>query len=306
MRRWGVAALALVLSTALGSGAIAGTELALTVDDLPTHGALPAGATRRAIADQMIQALKRHAAPGVYGFTNGGQLPGDPALEEILRAWRHAGFVLGNHTYSHLDLTRARAADYVVDIERNEELLARLSPAGASKYFRYPYLHEGDTREKRKAIREWLTARGYTIAQVTVSLEDEWAWNDVYARCVAINDQDAIARMKRLFLESATSRLAAFEELSRRLFGRSIRHILMVHMGAFDALMLDDLLTAYRAAGTRFISLQEATQDPAYRLVPRLVQAGGATFLVQVARDRRVPLPDALTRPREEVARLCR
>jgi len=120
VRRWGVAALALFLSTALGSGAIAGTELALTVDDLPTHGALPPGATRLAIADQMIQALKRHAAPGVYGFTNGGQLPSGPELEEILRAWRQAGFVLGNHTYSHLDLTRASAADYVVDIERNE------------------------------------------------------------------------------------------------------------------------------------------------------------------------------------------
>ena len=306
MRRWGVAALALFLSTALGSGAIAGTELALTVDDLPTHGALPPGATRLAIADQMIQALKRHAAPGVYGFTNGGQLPSGPELEEILRAWRQAGFVLGNHTYSHLDLTRASAADYVVDIERNEELLARLSPPGASKYFRYPYLREGNTREKRTAVREWLTARGYTIAQVTVSLEDDWAWNDVYARCASFNDQPAIARLKSLFLETATSRLAAFEELSRRLFGRSMKHILMVHISAFDALMLDDLLTAYRAAGTRFISLQEATQDPAYRVIRAPSQDGGATFLVQIARDRRVPLPEALTRSREEVTRLCR
>ena len=301
-----MAALALFLSTALGSGAIAGTQLAVTVDDLPTHGALPPGASRLAIADQMIQALKRHAAPGVHGFTNGGQLPTDPELEGILRAWRRAGFVLGNHTYSHLDLTRASAADYVRDVERNEEFLARLFPAGTSKYFRYPFLHEGDTRDKRKAVRQWLTARGYTIAQVTVSLEDDWTWNDVYARCVASNDQPAVARLKTLFLESAASRLAAFEELSRRLFGRSIRHILMVHMGAFDALMLDDLLAAYRAAGTRFIRLQEATQDPAYRVVPDLVHERGATFLVQIARDRRVPIPEALTRSPEEVVRLCR
>src|SRR2546426_6328933 len=26
----------------------------------------------------------------------------------LFRSWRDAGFVLGNHTYSHLDLTRAR------------------------------------------------------------------------------------------------------------------------------------------------------------------------------------------------------
>lgn len=299
-----MAALALVLSTAVGAGPVAGTELAVTVDDLPTHGALPAGTTRLAVAARMIRALTRHAPPDVYGFTNAGQLSGDPGLEAILQAWRRAGFALGNHTYSHLDLTRADAAEYIVDIERNEGLLARLSPPAAPKYFRYPYLREGDSVDKRTTVRDWLMAHGYVIAPVTVTLEDDWAWNDVYVRCVAAGDEPAIARLKRSFVETATSRLAAFEQLSSRLFNRSIKHIVMVHVSAFDALMLDDLLTALRAAGTRFISLAEALQEPAYLGAP--LQGDGATFLVRVARDRHVPLPAPLGRAPEELARLCR
>ena len=305
--RWrSVAALLLVLPTALVSRAIAATEMAVTVDDLPAHGALPRGATRLAIAAQVIRALRQHAVPDVYGFANGGPLQSNPELEGVLRAWRQAGFLLGNHTFSHSDLTRVSTTDYTVDIERNQELLARLLPPGSPKYFRYPYLHEGNTREKREAIRRWLAARGYTIAQVTVTVEDDWAWNDVYARCVGLGDTPAITRLKSLFLETALSRLAAFEDLSVRLFRRPIKHILVAHISAFEALMLGDLLAAYRAAGIRFISLQEAVQDSAYTIDPGFVGDGGRTFLAQVAHTRHVSVPDALSRAPEAFGTLCR
>ena len=298
-------ALVVLVSAVLASPAVAAMELAVTVDDLPTHGPLPRGMTRLAIAARMIQALKRHGAPGVYGFTNGGQLRDSPELQEILLAWRHAGFLLGNHTFSHVDLARVSAAEYIIDIQRNEELLARLSPPGAPRYFRYPYLHDGDTRDKREAVRGWLAARGYTIAPVTVSVEDH-EWNDVFARCVAIDDALAIARLKGLFLEAAMSRLAAFEELSRRLFKRPIKHILLLHMSAFGAAILDELLTAYRAAGTRFISFQEAVQDSAYTTEPALVQDAGPTFLIEIAHARNVPIPGSLLRSPRELAQRCR
>ena len=305
MRTWAVAGMALLLSMALATPALAGPEVAVTVDDLPTHGAMPPGTTRRAIADQMIHALRRHAVPGVYGFMNGGQLQHEPELEAIVRAWRQAGFVLGNHTYSHLDLTRVAAVDYVADIERNEAVLKRFSRTETSRYFRYPYLHEGNTEDKRTTVREWLAARAYTIAPVTVSLEDE-GWAAAYARCVGMGDTLTIARLKRRFVDTSIRRMAAFDELSQRLFKRSIKHILLVHMGAFDAMVLDDLLAAHRAAGARFIRLSEAVQDPAYRIAAQAAVDDGATFLVHIARDKGVPLPAVLTDSSDELARLCR
>jgi len=293
------------MSVVLAAPGVAATELAVTVDDIPAHGAVPDGTTRRDVSAEMIRALERHSVSGVYGFTNGGQLLEHPEREHILKDWRRAGFFLANHTLSHSDLTRLSATDYIADIDRNESILMRLSPHDAPKYFRYPYLHEGDTAAKRERVRSWLAARGYTIAPATISLDDDWSWNDIYVRCAALGDTHSIARLKTLFLQSAMTRLKAFEELSHQLFGRSIKHVLVVHMSAFEALMLDQLLAAYRAAGTTFVGLPVAMQDPALRLDPGLVQEQGATLLVQIAQSRRVPIPDALGSLPDEWNRLC-
>jgi len=279
--------------------------MAVTIDDLPSHGPLPRGTTRLEIASQMIQALKRHVSVPVYGFANAGQIVENPELEGILRAWVQAGFLLGNHTFSHLDLNRVAAAQYIADIERNERILARLSSADASRYFRYPYLHEGDTATKRIAVRQSLAAQRYTVAPVTVS-PSEWPWNETYARCVAVDDKAAIAHLKRVYVADAVSRWTAFQELSTRLFGRPIRHVLLIHMGAFDALVLDELLTAYRAVETRFITVADALRDSIYTIDPGLVEDGDATFLVQMARIRQVPIPDVLSRSPQISPDLCR
>ena len=298
--RWFCAAVLLYASVAQ-----AATDLAVTVDDLPTHGPLPPRVSRVDVAAQMIEALKRHVVPGVYGFLNGGQLRDNPDLEPIVGAWTQAGFRLGNHTFSHADLTRLGAAEYIADIERNEAVVARSSPAGARRYFRYPYLHEGDTLDKRRAVRRWLASRGYVIAQVTVYFED-WAWNDAYARCMARADTPTIARMKRMFMESALAHLAWSQELSTRLFKRQIRHILLLHVGAFDALMLDELLRAYRAAGVRLIGLDRAVRDPAYKIDPELVWDGERSFLRQLAQARGIPIPTVPLVHAEALAQLCR
>jgi len=304
-RRWSIAGLVVLLATPGAPPARALTEMAVTIDDLPSHGPLPRGSTRLEIATQMIHALKRNVGVPVHGFANGGQIADSPELERILSAWRRAGFLLGNHTFSHLDLTRGTASDYVADIERNEAILARWSPARAPRYFRHPYLHEGNTATKRIAVRQWLAAQRYIVAPVTVAF-DESPWNETYARCVGLEDRPAIAHLKRVYMADALSRLAAFQELSTRLFGRPIRHILLLHMGAFDAVMLDELLTAYRAVETRFITLDDALRDSVYTIDPGLVQDGGATFLVQVAKARQVPIPDALSRSPQISADLCR
>jgi peptidoglycan/xylan/chitin deacetylase (PgdA/CDA1 family) len=280
-------------------------EVAVTVDDLPTHGPLPRGTTRLAIARQMIGALRKHSAPGVHGFVNGGQLLNDPRLETILREWGRAGFLFGNHTFSHLDLTRVTAAEYIADIERNEALLARLGPAEPGKYFRYPYLQEGDAHEKRDAIRRWLAAHGYTIAQVTVYFED-WAWNDAYARCMALDDETAIARLKVMFMEAANAALAWASDVSITLVGRPIKHVLLVHVGAFDALMLDEVLQAYRKTGAKLIDLGTALRDPVYQKDPNLVWDGERTFLQQLAAGMRVRIPPRPPSRLQELTRLCR
>jgi hypothetical protein len=94
--------------------------------------------------------------------------------------------------------------------------------------------------------------------------------------------------------------------MSARLFSRQMKHVLLLHIGPFDALMLDELLRAYRAAGTTLITLDAALQDPAYQIDPNLGSSDERTFLQQVALARGIeiaPLPPA---PLGNLAQLCR
>ena len=74
-----------------------------------------------------------------------------------LRIWVDGGHPLGNHTYTHLDLTKNSAEDFQREILRNEpvlELLHATPAAGGThdwRWFRYPYPPRG--RHARKAPR---------------------------------------------------------------------------------------------------------------------------------------------------------
>src|SRR6185436_490487 len=101
---------ALVVVSAAGqSGGAPPSRVALTFDDLPDHGPLPPGMSRIDVAKSIIGTLKAHQAPPVYGFINARQLETNPADAAVLRLWREAGFPLGNHTFSHMDLHTSTA-----------------------------------------------------------------------------------------------------------------------------------------------------------------------------------------------------
>ena len=295
---------AAVLVGGLASAASGATELAVTVDDLPAHGPLPPDMQRGPIAEQMLAALQRHGVRAV-GFVNGGQLREHPERADILQRWLQAGFPVGNHTFSHLDINHGTAAEYIADIERNEAVLATVAGGHWPRLFRYPYLHEGEHAETREAVRRWLAVHSYTIAPVTVTFED-WAWNDTYARCAARRDVGAIAWLKHSFLEAAVSRLTWAHAAAEVTFGRPIRQILLVHVGAFDAVMLEDLLAAYQHAGVTMIDLETALADPVYQINPAEGWQGESTFLPRVARERGVRIPTVPEIPLETLHTICR
>jgi hypothetical protein len=55
--------------------------------------------------------------------------------------------------------------------------------------------------------------------------------------------------------------------------------VLLLHANALNAAALPDLLDAMRSAGYRFISLDEALQDPAYQHADAFYGRGGISWL---------------------------
>lgn len=274
--------------------------IALTFDDLPAHGPLPPGSDRLAVADTIIASLARHRAQA-FGFVNGGFGAGDPDSPKVLAHWRAAGLPFGNHTFNHLNLSQNSAMEFEAQIEKNERVIAPLMAGRDWHWLRYPFLAEGDTPAKRDAVRNWLADRGYKAAAVTMSFGD-YAWNDAYARCAAKRDLRSIEALERSYLESARSEAVRETALSRAVFKRDVPLVLLMHLGAFDARMIDRLLDQYAAMGYRFVSLAEAERDPFYKDATDLRLPRPTPTLEAAAAARQIPVPiSAVTMPGADI-----
>jgi peptidoglycan/xylan/chitin deacetylase (PgdA/CDA1 family) len=237
-------------------------ELALTIDDLPVHGPIPAGETPQTVANGIIAALTDARVPA-YGFVNARWTERQPGTLEALRAWRAAGLPLGNHTWAHRHLSEMSIREFEDELGRDEPVLERLSGSSDWRWFRYPFLDEGKDDAQRAAARKVLADRGYKIAAVTMDFSD-WAWTAPYARCRAAHNAQAITELERMYLQAAREGIGFSRGLSRKLYGRDIAYVVLLHDSAFEARMLPRLIELYRAAGFRLVSLPEAESDPAY------------------------------------------
>jgi peptidoglycan-N-acetylglucosamine deacetylase len=288
----------------LSAGLAWGQQMAITFDDLPVHGALPPGMTRLQIAQSILKTLKPEELPPVYGFINGGRGQDDPSSLSVLQAWRGAGQPLGNHTWAHLDLNKESPEEFGAEVLRNEPLLENLMEKADWHWLRYPYLHEGDTAEKRRAVRAWLFAHGYKIAEVSMDFED-YLWNEPYTRCVASHDDASIQKLHDSYLAVADQYYSLSRQLSQLVYGRDVKYVLLMHIGAFDARMLPELLALYRAKGVRFVSLKDAMSDPAYQDDPDIGEPSGGTSLELMMQKKRLKFP-ANSKPYKELEAMCR
>lgn len=284
-------------------------QVAITVDDLPTHGELPRGITRHAVMSKLLSAFKKHHLIGVYGMINGSKVKSASGGLSLLQQWIDGGQMLGNHTYSHLDLAAVNFNEYIVDIRKNEPILDDLMADNNYRYFRYPYLSEGNTQIKRDSVRQFLLVNGYKVAPVTVDFF-EYEWNDAYVRCVDHNDKSAINWLKETYIEQALNALVISHELSLMLFNRDIKNVALVHINAFTAEMMDDLLAAYESMGVAFIDLPEALTDDVYSINPDIVRNRAYTFLNQVRLYRGLENPEIVKKlyaslPEDKLSKIC-
>jgi peptidoglycan-N-acetylglucosamine deacetylase len=278
-------------------------KLAITFDDLPLNGSLPPGVTRAETAKNVLAILKRRHLPPVYGFINAKKLEGDPDGAEALKLWSQAEPV-GNHTYAHMDLEQNPAEAFEREIEEDEPVLELLDSASNWHWFRYPYLHEGDTVEKRRAIRAYLKSRGYRIAQVTLDWED-YLWNTAYARCVAKDDKQSIAWLRSSYLSTASEFLDLGRQQSKLIFGRDINYVLLMHLGAFSSTILPDAFDLLSKKGFKLVTLEEAESDPAYETDPDVGLHDAGTLLDQMMQVKQLKYPEHADKPYKQIEAIC-
>jgi peptidoglycan-N-acetylglucosamine deacetylase len=165
-------------------------------------------------------------------------------------------------------------------------------------------LREGETVAKRRAVRYYLRARGYRIAQVTIDWED-YLWNSPYARCVDKKDEKSIEWLRTSYLRTASMFIDVAREMARLVYGRDIDHVVLLHLGAFTAAILRPALDLLRSKGLSLVTLEEAQRDLAYASDPDAGSANGGTLLEQLMDARKVKYPAVWKKPYKELEAIC-
>lgn len=248
--------------------------VALTFDDLPLAGNLDGmmpGAKlseSRAVNRKIIAVLRRHHAPATAFVNEDKVVDGGHAAEErvVLQEWTKRGYDLGNHTYSHVDLDKVTIGEFEKDLLEGEASVRPLMhEAGKQlKYLRFPFNHTGETAEKHAAVEEFLHQRGYEVATCTVENSD-WLFARAYRTMLDRHDNQAARRLRNEYLDYSRKELEYFGEVGKQIFGREIPQVMLLHANRLNADTLDDVLTIFEKAGYRFVTLQQAQSDEAYK-----------------------------------------
>ncbi|MBL8523428.1 MAG: polysaccharide deacetylase family protein [Betaproteobacteria bacterium] len=255
-------------------------SIAFTFDDGPRLNATPLmSPVERNRA--MLAALDKHGVKAALFVTlnNGADRPEGLALA---RAWGDAGHAVGNHTVTHLDLNsdKVSLAQYQRELLDCDAVIRALP--GYRKWFRFTYLREGNTPEKRDGMRAFLKEQSYRNAYVSLDTSD-WRLDGWLTDALKKNQRADLAPIRQAYLDHLWQRAQAYRELSQKLQGRDIPQVILLHHNLINALWLDDVIAMFKAKGWTITLPEAAFADPVYQLQPDRTVAG-QSLLMSMAR----------------------
>jgi peptidoglycan/xylan/chitin deacetylase (PgdA/CDA1 family) len=262
-------------------------KIALTVDDLPIHGDKIERCSRLEIAKNFTDAFRKFHLPPVIGLANMKTALTLPEGQTVIDHWSDTGNLLGNHTFSHLDLEYVTEEEFIEDIEVNEKHLSMFYQF--ERYFRYPFLSESTSFMKRACLQEYLNNKKYTLLPVTIDFHD-FMWNTALSKCLTHQQGNGTEYLKNTFITAVQKAVEQSVSLSQRLFSYDIKHIMLLHMGIATSFFIEPLIANLRRKGVVFISIEEALSERIYQQDFYQPERNGLNFLQQAATAYQVPL----------------
>jgi len=258
--------------------------MAVTFDDLPfQHNNDFTAKEQLELNKKIIEHTIKYNIPAV-GFVNEGKLFIENSIDQtkldIITLWLDSELELGNHTFSHPNINNISFEEYKEDVLKGEEVTKKLAEERNIKYeyFRHPYLRSGQTEEIMIALKEFLKMHNYVEAPVTID-NSEWIFAFGYNKAYKENNTDMMSRLGNDYIDYMLQKIKYYEDQSQKLFGRNIKHILLVHANLLNADYFDDLAEAIKTEGYKFISLDETLEDEAYQSENNFVGKYGPSWI---------------------------
>lgn len=257
--------------------------VAVTIDDLPVVSTRRDLKNRQEITRKLVGHLKKAKIPAI-GFVNENKLYDGEKRDEkqidLLRMWLDAGLELGNHTFSHRSADAIEVKAYQDDILRGEIVTRELLKARNQwiKYFRHPFLQTGADMQVKNAIYDFLAEHNYTVAPITFDNAD-YIFSRAYDLAFDKGDEKLWKQIGDAYVPYMERKLEYWERQSVKLLGREMSQTLLIHANFINSDYMDDLAAMFKKRGYRFVSLETALKDDAYRLPDNFARRAGISWL---------------------------
>ncbi len=254
----------------LCSGAAqAQTMVALSFDDPNTQPSPTAAWQER--NQKILQTLAQHELKAAL-FVCGMRVD-SPQGRALLKSWDQAGHPIANHSYSHpfFSGSKVSAVDFERELLRTDSIIHAY--AHFKPWFRFPFLKEGKTADRRDSLRNILAAHGYRNGHVSIDASD---WYVDQRLCDSLKKNPSLNPLpyKEYYVAHILNRALYYDSLATAIAGRKVRLVLLLHHNWINALFLDDIIRAMKSTGWVFIDTQYAYQDPIYAQQPDALPAG--------------------------------
>jgi len=217
----------------------------------------------------LIEKLKSHKVPAI-GFLQGGMISDGeklfPVRANMVRLWRDAGFEIGIGNFKHVWFYDTPYEDYVAGVEKNEALARKILAEKNQplRYFSYPFLNTGKTADERNRFEKLLAEKGLLPVKYTID-NQEWMYSYAYDMARNDNDIGTMTEIRVGFVNYMSKMFDHYEAYSQEMFGRDIAQTMVLTPSRLVTDSSDELFGMIEKRGYKFVSMDEALSDEAYK-----------------------------------------
>ncbi|MDU0356028.1 polysaccharide deacetylase family protein [Paraglaciecola aquimarina] len=235
------------------SFATSAKQLALTFDDAPRPDTSYFDSAER--NKRLLNALNKHDVSAMFFVTTKHLEKG--RTQRLVEYSEHHQ-LLANHTHSHRSANKIDPVEFIADVAKAHQIL--LPYKNYHPYFRFPFLHHGDTDKKVAELRAGLQKIGLKQGYVTIE-DSDWYLDSLFQKAVQSGMPIELEKWRDVYVSHLLASANYYEKLAVKNLDTPVKQVMLLHENDLAALFIDDFIQALKKDQWQIISPLEAYQD---------------------------------------------
>lgn len=108
---------------------------------------------------------------------------------------------------------------------------------------------------------------------MTIDLSD-WYIDQRLRAKIAVDPKVDLKPYRGYYLAHVWDRAQYYNDLSKKVLGREVKHTLLIHFNLLNALFLEEVLAMFKSKGWKIIPAKDAFRDPVFDRLPDSMPSG--------------------------------